>query len=439
MILFSFKLTCSEKRVRKLTKKYHDCENVAPKEETTFDIQAPLIRSKAPETWSLEELEWVSIDKILNPHTWLWLKNRPSKIHLMPRLKRKDQYDGDKIYKAGAELPLGKWTCTFNREKIIEVWKCEGTESVDELRCQRLLLKYNGQHNESESFNTNKNMEPHKITTFKKYKNILTMCNVECADSERYFRCHKILNELQETISSRNKMISSDTLHHIPQSYPREILRLELERELDRLLLNEINDSCESNEKKNVGLMLTKRKKERREMAYHGTRNLIDVQIRGKMAFMGSDTKKQNGFCLACVHKPCLWKQKLDPHNHLRRKDELTNELLFIKQNPRNEIFESIVARSALNGGSRIFKKEDLITELEAEKNNIVSQMKLNDIDKDLHDSFATRTRFLEIKSLHGYSTLLSIENARIALNREHNVLVAASVANDVINDILYW
>jgi hypothetical protein len=53
-------------------------------------------------------------------------------------------------------------------------------------------------------------------------------------------RCRTVLNELDKTLSFRNPFMDSAVLHIAPQRFPTTVLRLELERELDRLLSEQI-------------------------------------------------------------------------------------------------------------------------------------------------------------------------------------------------------
>ena len=96
-------------------------------------------------------------------------------------------------------------------------------------------------------------------------------------------------------------------------------------------------------------------------------------------------------------------------------------------------------ALSAQRGGATRFKRDELIHELMWESRELERRMKLNGIDKELHDAYATRKEYMEVKVLHGYSTLLWTGNARRALEREHNKLVAITTSAEVVDDILEW
>jgi hypothetical protein len=104
---------------------------------------------------------------------------------------------------------------------------------------------------------------------------------------------------------------------------------------------------------------------------------------------------------------------------------------------PDVEKFESVVPLSAKRGGSRRFRRADLMHELTFEDTLLERQVRLCGLDRELHDSWATKKDHIEVRVLHGYRTLMWVSNARKALNFEHNKLVAATFATDLVDDIL--
>lgn len=51
----------------------------------------------------------------------------------------------------------------------------------------------------------------------------------------------------------------------------------------------------------------------------------------------------------------------------------------------------------------------------------------------------ASTAEYVEVATLHGYHTMLWSENARIALEAEHDRLVAQVTAREIVDDILDW
>ena len=65
--------------------------------------------------------------------------------------------------------------------------------------------------------------------------------------------------------------------------------------------------------------------------------------------------------------------------------------------------------------------------------------MDLNNVDKELHDAYATRDENIEVRFLHGYPMMLWTNNARRALEMRQSRLVATNVAMEIVNDIMDW
>jgi hypothetical protein len=95
------------------------------------------------------------------------------------------------------------------------------------------------------------------------------------------------------------------------------------------------------------------------------------------------------------------------------------------------------VCLSAQLGGAIVFDRDDLLFELVNEVREIERRVHLNLIDRELHDSFATRQEYVEIRHLHGYPSILWTNNARKALNARQDRLVAMNVAHEMMDDIL--
>ena len=90
-------------------------------------------------------------------------------------------------------------------------------------------------------------------------------------------------------------------------------------------------------------------------------------------------------------------------------------------------------------GGNPKFRRVDVIHELTWEDTQLDRQIRLNGVDRELHDAYATKQEYVEVKVLHGYRTLLWVNNARKALEREHNKMVAQTFAIELVDDILEY
>lgn len=114
-------------------------------------------------------------------------------------------------------------------------------------------------------------------------------------------------------------------------------------------------------------------------------------------------------------------------------------ELDRIRMDKESTLFESYVCRSAMEGGNRVFRREDMVDELKNEMNSINRQLELDNIDKELHDVYASRKEYVTVKHLHGYEMTMWTNNARIALLARTKHLVGHIVAEQVIDGILDW
>lgn len=94
---------------------------------------------------------------------------------------------------------------------------------------------------------------------------------------------------------------------------------------------------------------------------------------------------------------------------------------------------------SAQRDGITSFRRLELIEELSCEQKNLRRMLKLHFIDQELHEANRTSKEHIECVALHGYRTLLWTTDARVALEREHNRVVARLVATEIAHDILEW
>jgi hypothetical protein len=121
----------------------------------------------------------------------------------------------------------------------------------------------------------------------------------------------------------------------------------------------------------------------------------------------------------------------------MARKKELDAELERVRHMKDNASIESKICLSAQLGGNSIFRRLDLLEELNQESSDLNRQLQLNNVDKELHDAFASRKEYIEVKHLHGYATMLWTNNARVALGMAQSRLVAHTVAKEAVDDIL--
>ncbi|GMH74329.1 hypothetical protein TrST_g7101 [Triparma strigata] len=516
------KLQRKEVIVKKLLMKFHDdaemMKRKAEQMSSGFDPHlAAEVRCKVPKTWTPVEKEWVTVDKILNPTAWIGREEaegmhfdgNKASSELMElteeeqnEIGKEEQDKLDKVNrlfkgKAGSgtglaaialqankskrskanDLPLGKYKCTFSREQILKIWSAKSGDDLksnDEERVWNLLKTYNGNYQEyvegvKAMLERQKRL---KETNGMDWQAIRNTVVGESLETDIDARCRTVLKELDKTIAFRNPFMDSAVLHVAPQRFPTTVLRLELERELDRLLREQIyereraskflvedssdsdapgnEDESDEDEDEDTRARNAEMRRKERRLQMRANRAQEDVKEAKKRIMMdGASAAEQAqmkeledlgfGGCLACKKNPCQWISNLDVPVVMKRKEQLADELNYIRKHPELIVLDSQIALSAQRGGSTRFKRADLIHELMWESRELERRMKLNGIDKELHDCYATRKEYMEVRVLHGYSTLLWTGNARRALEREHNKLVAMTTAHDVVDDILEW
>lgn len=104
-----------------------------------------------------------------------------------------------------------------------------------------------------------------------------------------------------------------------------------------------------------------------------------------------------------------------------------------------DEVIESSVPVSAQRDGITTYRRVEFIHELITEQHHLKHMLKLHFIDQEFHEANRTLSEHTESVALHGYRTVLWTKDARIALEREHNRLLARLVAAEVMHDILAW
>jgi outer membrane murein-binding lipoprotein Lpp len=141
--------------------------------------------------------------------------------------------------------------------------------------------------------------------------------------------------------------------------------------------------------------------------------------------------------CLACRTPTCQWKASVDETACQARIKELNAEIERVRGDPDQGVWYSTVALSTQLGGGTAFDRQDLLDELTYEVREIERRIHLNHIDKELHDCYQTRNEYVEVKYLHGYSSVLWTNNARKALNARQERLIAMNISQEIVDDIL--
>ena len=233
-------------------------------------------------------------------------------------------------------------------------------------------------------------------------------------------RCRQLQAEMDKAINNSNPEMNSSVLHGgVPQRYPTIVLRLELERELDSLLREQVyereratrflleqedpdaafeTDSSDEEEKeKRTGI----RKPD------HVSKNVFQ-QRKAALAEAGKDeaTKMLEAelqalgpkACLGCRKPVCEWTSSVDWNHVKQRRQQISDELVYVRMHPDVKVLESYVPLSAARGGNPNFRRDDLLYELTWEDKQLAMRSRLDALDRELHDAHATNKEYMEVR-----------------------------------------
>lgn len=114
---------------------------------------------------------------------------------------------------------------------------------------------------------------------------------------------------------------------------------------------------------------------------------------------------------------------------------ELIADELHFARSSMEDVIESTVHRDGVTS----FRRVELIEDLASEEKHLRYMLKLHFVDEEFHETHRTSSLHMESVALHGYRTYLWTKDAQIALEREHNRLIARLVATNITHDILDW
>lgn len=216
-----------EIQIRKIVTKFRDdsggssskkrCDNVPP------SSMVALLRSQKTTELTNEEREWRLYDQLLNPSYYPVNSKK-----LAEEMRSVIATSGGPH---GALPPEVKIPANLTREDLVAALNTPDEElfklSSDHLCGRTLLLKYDPQL----SVNL---VEAARIQYSQS-------AQVEVVETDIDARCRLVYQELQRAIANtRNELMDSYVLHSTLQRFPTKVLRLELEKELDRLLISQV-------------------------------------------------------------------------------------------------------------------------------------------------------------------------------------------------------
>jgi hypothetical protein len=391
--------------------------------------------------------------------------------------------DAHKKIQKENKLNSSKWVCPYSKDKILQIWKVHNPQLLNneqERHVYKLLQKYNGQYGVYLEMMVSSKARMAKGGSHEG-SHVQWDKTGKAAPTDVDDRARAVMRELDRAIANKNFWMDSLVLHTNDQRFPTEVLRVQLEEELDAILMDQVrerermeklsaaqrgendetdsedeedsDDSDDDNEGGTQELTMSKvqaraaRREKRRthgkedtlQQEVHKAKKQINTQKLSGLALEEAKTLNALGVmgCLACRSNPCKWEPTVDEDVCTARKKELLDEIERVRSDTECIVWESTVALSAQLGGGMSFTRQDLLDELAFEAREIDRRIHLNLIDKELHDCYNTRKEYVEVKHLHGYSTVLWVNNARKALSARQDRLVALNIANEVVDDIL--
>ena len=203
---------------------------------------------------------------------------------------------------------------------------------------------------------------------------------------------------------------------------------------------------------------LRRRRRAARQMKSERLKKSVKVAGTGYAAALaGADKKKADdamkkiriarelkeighGACLACKTAPCAWKSPIDYDIVKARRVELDVERERLRGIPKSQkMVESFIAASVVKGGKPQMTRESLSVELERELASTFKQIKMHDVDHELHAAYCCREDYFETEVLHGFKQMQNTGNVIDALEGERNRLIADLLSNEIVDNILNW
>mmetsp|Transcript_56724 Transcript_56724/g.113654 ORF Transcript_56724/g.113654 Transcript_56724/m.113654 type:complete len:817 (+) Transcript_56724:1697-4147(+) len=143
-------------------------------------------------------------------------------------------------------------------------------------------------------------------------------------------------------------------------------------------------------------------------------------------------------YCAACdSNEGCVWQPCCDVAAIQERQKVLASELHYTRTHSEALTLESYVPLSSMRGGSTSHRRSDLVEELRREGELMVAYLKLNHVDKELHDTCQASKEYVAVSSVHGYASLMWVGDAKKALGSMRDQLIARTLVLEIVDDLL--
>ena len=231
------------------------------------------------------------------------------------------------------------------------------------------------------------------------YKIINHDCDTPLVDTDIDKRCRTVLDEIDMSFECTAPYMKSAVMHSVPQMFPIDVLRADLERELDRLLCEQVfereratkimdmngdiadsaSDSSDEDDT-DEARALRRRRRAAKQMRAERLKNSVKVAGKGYAAGLAGADKKTadaaskkiqiakelkeigHNACLGCRTAPCSWTSPIDYDIVKARRVELDVERERLRTIPKSTMMvESYVAKSVTLGGNPQMTREALV------------------------------------------------------------------------------
>ncbi|KAL3661511.1 hypothetical protein V7S43_013271 [Phytophthora oleae] len=422
-----------------------------------------LLRAQKSAELTKEEREWRLYDQLLNP------------VYYPVNFKRLAKELADVVATPGGleEVTISP---KITREDLVMAINTPEEDLYklpsDFLRGRTLLLKYDPQLS-SNFINAARVQQQSQ----------LAQTSTDVVEVDVDARCRLVFQELQRAIANtRNEFMDSYVLHSTLQRFPTKVLRLELEKDLDRLLISQIKEkedfelanflvkketpnsntdvvSDSDSDEEAVIACEVAAQREAKEASKQGPKvrgktlkqkSLQKQRREIKNALQGRSLEEQRVFlreqelgpggCTACWTNPCVWKSFLEEsHVTIQERIDVIREELERVKHCQDLTITSNVCMAAVKSGNQAItlRKSDLFDDLTLEVKIWEKNLRLKAVDEEFHETFRSKNEFFETQALHGFRQIQHKSKVQVALQREHNVLVAHLTAYEVVEDVL--
>jgi hypothetical protein len=151
-----------------------------------------------------------------------------------------EKYEADKAARDERNRP---WNNPFDKYEILEIWRTADRRYLntdDERECYKLLMKYNGPWTLKVDLDKQNDEREKNKSNPGAHVNWSHPGNTQTQDID--LRSRQLLLEIDRAMSTSNEWMDTKLLHAANQRFPTDILRLQLEDELDNILKNQIQE-----------------------------------------------------------------------------------------------------------------------------------------------------------------------------------------------------